>query len=616
MRWKPSISICLVLALGAIGGLAHGQTLRSDSVSPQNRAGTGLTRLPAANPTALYVPQVVGAPQVIRQNGAGGVRQVQGVAEQIPGPAIAPAFDPNAIPNAIPNAGLQPTQPTQGMRGRSWGGSQNAFPLPPPNFVVPPLRDLYDTTDEDLSGQGNDRVKLEWGATSANDLVTLDADNAPLTDILRMVARKHQLNLVVGPNVSGVVTLSLENAQLEEVLDAILSITGHAWNRRGNLLYVTRLSTDQPVQSSLQGRMLRVFPLNFISAADSQAVVAGLLSPVGQVFISESDSLDQSKTRELLVVEDIPASVQRVEMYLAEVDRPPLQVQIEAHVLQVVLDDLNRHGVNLKPMAKIGGASLTLESLGFANVDAKSGMKLALDGTDITGLVELIQSQTNTRTLASPKLLVANRQESNIQIGKRLSYLTTTTTQTASVQSVQFLDTGVVLSVTPIISEDGQVLMLIKPKVSGGQLNAETSLPEEESTELSTTVLIPDGGGVVIGGLIKEEDFDQVSEVPYFCKIPILGRLFRRSEVTKKRTEIIIALVAHIIPSIDQMRQHELNEIRCALPPYAQQELRFLGPESVMPANPHLIQSPMVPPADPSSAVMEYPAYQIPLNPY
>ena len=134
-------------------------------------------------------------------------------------------------------------------------------------------------------------------------------------------------------------------------------------------------------------------------------------------------------------------------------------------------------------------------------------------------------------------------------------------------------------------------------------------------------MLLPDGGGVVIGGLIKEEDFDQVSEVPYFCKIPILGRLFRRSEVTKKRTEIITALVAHIIPSVDQMRQHELNEVRRALPPYAQQELRFLGPESVMPANPHLIQSPMLEPVDPSSPVVGYPegqpgTYQVPMNPY
>lgn len=611
MRWASSISICLYLALGAVGESAHGQTLRRGSSSEPNQRKSVLTRLPTANSAELF------APQIVRQTAAGGVRQVQGVAEQVPSPANEMGMDPTALPNA----GLPATTPTPGMRGRSWGGGQGAFSLPPPNFVVPPLRGFDDSTEDGSGGQGNENVRLEWGETSSADLVTLDADNASLTDILRMIAKKHQLNLVVGPNVSGVVTLSLENAQLEEVLDAVLSITGHAWNRRGNLLFVTRLSVDQPVQSTLQGRMLRVFPLNFISAADSQAVVAGLLSPVGQVFISESDSLDQAKTRELLVVEDIPASVQRVEMYLAEVDRPPLQVQIEAHVLQVVLDDLNRHGVNLKPVARIGSASLTLESLGFANTDAKSGMKIALDGTDITGLVELIQSQTNTRTLASPKLLVANRQESNIQIGKRLSYLTTTTTQTASVQSVQFLDTGVVLTVTPIISEDGQILMLIKPKVSGGQLNAETSLPEEESTELSTTVLLPDGGGVVIGGLIKEEDFDQVSEVPYFCKIPILGRLFRRSEVTKKRTEIIIALVAHIIPSVDQMRQHELNEVRRALPPYAQQELRFLGPESVMPANPHLIQSPMIEPVDPSSPVVGYPVgqpgtYQVPMNPY
>src|SRR5690606_6978600 len=118
----------------------------------------------------------------------------------------------------------------------------------------------------------------------------------------------------------------------------------------------------------------------------------------------------------------------------------------------------------------------TVESLRHGGTDADGdeggilaptdGMLITLKGHDITGLVELIQSNTDARTLASPKVLVANRQKANIQIGQRLGYKTTTTTQTSSLETINFLDTGVVLDVIPVISDDGQILMTITPKVS------------------------------------------------------------------------------------------------------------------------------------------------------
>lgn len=422
-------------------------------------------------------------------------------------------------------------------------------------------------------------ASLELLPATARELVSLDAQGASLTDVLRMIARNHGLNLVVGPDVTGQVTLSVENAELDEVLDAILGVAGYTWHRRGNLLYVTRLSATVPIGAKLQGRQLRVFSVNYISAADAEGVATGLLSPVGKSFISESDPLDQTRTREILAVEDIPEALARIEAYLAQVDRPPRQVLIEAHILQVVLDDEHRHGINIGNMLRAGGANLSFETLGYANPDAKSGMLITLQGNDVDSLVEMIQSNTVSRTLASPKVLVANRQEANIQIGKRLSYLTTTTTQTSTVQSVQFLDTGVVLHVLPVIGDDGQVLMQIQPKVSGGQTNQDTGLPEEESTELSTTVLLPDGGGVVIGGLIKEDDLDSLSQVPWFSKLPYVGRLFERKQVTTQRTEIIIALVTRVVPTVEMTRHHELEELQRVLPPYAAADLRSSPPD-------------------------------------
>jgi hypothetical protein len=132
---------------------------------------------------------------------------------------------------------------------------------------------------------------------------------------------------------------------------------------------------------------------------------------------------------------------------------------------------------------------------------------------------------------------------------------------------VQFLDVGVILSIIPRITRDGRVLLHVKPEVSKGEVNPETGLPEEESTELETDVMLEDGQGMVIGGLIKESDSVTQSKVPYLGDVKGVGWLFRRSEVTKSRVEIIVALVPRIQPYDVQWHEFEQGElVRAGVP--------------------------------------------------
>ncbi len=165
-----------------------------------------------------------------------------------------------------------------------------------------------------------------------------------------------------------------------------------------------------------------------------------------------------------------------------------------------------------------------------------------------------------------------NHQEAKIQIGQRLPYSVATTTQTTTVQSVEFLEVGIVLTVQPVITADGNVLMTVLPKVSGGKIT-QNGFPEEETTEVQTTILMPDGGGVIIGGLIREENVHARSIVPYIGRIPVLGRLFRRQADEMRRNELIVALVTHVMPDAYGPRCHELMELEEALPDYAAREL-------------------------------------------
>jgi type II secretory pathway component GspD/PulD (secretin) len=310
-----------------------------------------------------------------------------------------------------------------------------------------------------------------------------------------------------------------------------------------------------------------------VAATDVEPVANGLLSPVGNAYVSQADSADQLRTREILVVEDTASAHARIAQYISQIDIPPRQVLVEAHVLQVALSEEERHGIDLRGLARLDRSSITLEGSGFT--DTESGGKavtLRFDGRDMQSLIELIRQQSNSRTLASPKLSVVNHQEAKIQIGQRLPYSVSTTTQTTTVESVEFLEVGIVLTVRPVITNDGHVLMNVFPKVSGGKIT-DNGFPEEDTTEVQTTILMPDGGGVIIGGLIREENIQNRAMVPFFGRIPVLGHLFRRRSDELRRNELIVALVTHVMPDTCSPRMHEMMELEQTLPDYAACEL-------------------------------------------
>jgi hypothetical protein len=114
---------------------------------------------------------------------------------------------------------------------------------------------------------------------------------------------------------------------------------------------------------------------------------------------------------------------------------------------------------------------------------------------------------------------------------------------------VSFLDVGVILKVTPRITCDGQVLMQVHPEVSTGEINPTTQNPDSHTTMVESSVMLPDGRGMVIGGLIQESDTDSQQKVPVLGDLWLIGRLFQRHSVQKERREIVIVLLPRIVPA-------------------------------------------------------------------
>ncbi len=101
-------------------------------------------------------------------------------------------------------------------------------------------------------------------------------------------------------------------------------------------------------------------------------------------------------------------------------------------------------------------------------------------------------------------------------------------------ESVNFLNVGIILNVTPQITPDNKVLMKVKPEVSTGQINPDTKLPDSKTTQVETSVLLPDGHGIVIGGLIQEEDIENQAKIPFLGDIWIIGWLFQHRETRRE----------------------------------------------------------------------------------
>ncbi len=463
-------------------------------------------------------------------------------------PAERPGLEPAPLPSPLPGRDVGPS-----------GERPGSVPASPPAPRSSPLRSILPKVklppEEAPPPPGNpwkiplsnsvspDRLTIE----ESGGLVSLTVRDVPLNRVLMALGQRQKLNIVCSDNATMPVSVALEKVPLEVALTSIVSVAGCSWTQQNGIVYVTNVSTTSKLPAELQGRQVRVFRLDFASATDMDTAVKGLLSPVGRSFITVSKATDNRKTQELVVVEDLPAYVRVIEQYVRQVDRPPRQVLIEAHVLAVTLQRDQNTGLNfqvlIEQLGKAGGFQVT----GFANPKAAQAFLFNVDRGDLDVLLEALATQTDAKTLASPKVLVINGQEAKIQIGQQLGFLVTTTTETSTLQNVNFLEVGVILKVTPRITSDNQVLMLVHPEVSQGYIA--NGLPNSDTTTVESSVMLPDGQGMVIGGLIQEEDIEKQQKIPVLGDLWLIGRLFQRQEIEKKRREIVIALVPRIVPA-------------------------------------------------------------------
>ncbi len=433
--------------------------------------------------------------------------------------------------------------------------------LPLPSFAQLPLNEPPANPGAELSEEvasPQRQIEIPFRAREGIDNIKLDSKNgvisllfaqdADLKSVLTLIAQSEGLNLIYADDVSPRISISLKDVKVDDALNSLVAIAGFTWVVKKKILHVTSMASAVRMSPNIQGRRVQVFRLDYASALDLDVAVKGMLSPLGNSYVTTSDAKNNRKTVDTIVVEDLPEYLERIAIYVEQMDVPPRQVLIEVHVLEVDLSDDRKHGINFERLASINGNTITFQGAGFASPGAPQAFFLRIDGNNHDALIEALRSTTDAKTLASPKVLALNGQESRIQIGQQLGFRVTTTTETSTLENVDFIDVGVVLRVTPRISRDGLVMMRVKPEVSSGEVNPDTGLPQEETSEVETDIMLRDGQCMVIGGLIQEKDSNIQSKIPILGDIHLLGLLFQRRLVAKTRSEIVFVIVPRIVP--------------------------------------------------------------------
>ena len=429
-------------------------------------------------------------------------------------------------------------------------------------FVVEPVGAVEPAPSEQTANA------LGEGITCTDGRLTINVDDIEIAQLLRMLSVKRRVSIAAGPGVSGNISVNLYDVTFEEALRSILDVSGCTATYRGDVILVTEASEKARLPLDAADMQAKVFRLDYVDADEAYTLVNEFISPAGKAIISSTEST--------LLVQDTSPYLDRITSLLDQIDVPPKQVLIEARLLEITHTDDLTVGVQLDGIKINGETIFRALASGFAAdfravaadfttaVEPGTGLFAGVLTDDTAAFIEALAEEGNVKTLANPKILAVDKQEAEIIIGDKLGYRITTTTQTSSLESVEFLDVGTQLKLTPRISDDGLVLMEIHPEVSDGSIDS-LGLPSESTAEATTYMLVRDGQTIVLGGLIQERTSDQVAKVPLLGDIPWLGHLFRRTTKNKTLSELVVLITPHIVgPEPDERMKGTIRSAESA----------------------------------------------------
>ena len=409
--------------------------------------------------------------------------------------------------------------------------------------------------------------------------ISLDFQQADISNVLRLIAEVSGFNMVVGEGVKSKVTMKLVSVPWDQALDMILKMNGLGKIRQSNILWIDSLANiskqqneeAQAIDAKVRAEPLveRVFYIRNLQAQELMTSLRQYLSPRGL--------MQQSQGSNALIVRDTETQLGVFRQLLDGLDLEVPQVQIEARIVQADTTYSRSLGVqwgiqNVNTLgSSFGVANFKTGNTGafgaqtsnfLVNLPATVGGLTSTPGVGFTigrtdgALLDMRLSAGEllglSKVIAAPKVTTLDKREAKISQGESIPF------QTTSLQGTQttFVDANLELNVTPQITsrdpkEIGKLIMM-KVRATRNAVGARSNPagPSIDRREANTQVNIRDGETMVIGGVFIDSQRNSVTGIPYLSRVPLLGWLFKQKTEDVSKQELLIFLTPTIVKTL------------------------------------------------------------------
>jgi len=440
------------------------------------------------------------------------------------------------------------------------------------------VRPVQMTSEADGGEKSTPKEDLVVGETRyIGRRISLDFQQADISNVLRLIAEVSGFNMVVGEGVKSKVTMKLVSVPWDQALDMILKMNGLGKIRQSNILWIDSLANiakqqneeAQAKDAKVKAEELvdRVFYIRNLPATELMTSLRQYLGPRGLMQMSQGSNA--------LIVRDTESKIGVMKQLVDGLDLEVPQVQIEARIVQADTTYSRSLGVQwgFQSLNQYQGSGVSNFSSGIGgpfgskaddflvNLPATVGGLVSTpgvgftigkaDGTKLDMRLSAGELLGLSKVIAAPKVTTLDKREAKISQGESIPF------QTTSLQGTQttFVDANLELNVTPqITSRDPkevgkQIMMKVRATRNAVGARSNPAGPSIDRREATTQVIIRDGETMVIGGVFIDTQNNNVAGVPYLSRVPVLGWLFKQKSESVAKQELLIFLTPSIVKS-------------------------------------------------------------------
>jgi len=386
--------------------------------------------------------------------------------------------------------------------------------------------------------------------------VSLNFKGADLIDVIRLLASQDDLNLVLGGDVSGIVSLKLHDVTLETALDAILHVNGFDWFLQENIIIVKPSEGESVLSGELDTRIYR---LRYVKGTMVTDALEDILTGRGRVkSLSSTQSSDETgKVDDIVMITDVPTNFAVIEKIINTLDQEGAQINIAVKFIETTLKHDETIGINWnlrETMAIPGGGQVDTSmniNLGELILGLDTMSFATLTAPVVSAMLDLLASDGDTKLLQEPQVTTMNNSPATIVVGTSIPILVPqgegsvfgTNPYTYQEQNID-----ISLKVLPRLNDRNVISMAIDASVQAivGYVGTDKR-PMVSTRSTKTNVRVRDGETLLIGGMIFDTDQETVAKFPLLGDLPLIKYFFRYTITEREQRELLIFITPTVV---------------------------------------------------------------------